>query len=94
MQHSVYDKVSVMKTSTGNSTTLVPEMMVLRRSCLQKVTLASVIFALACGNDQRVPTAPTVVMPPPHSSAQRMCRLFLRMVRRLPCTSMFPLLIA
>ena len=65
MQHSVYDKVSVMKTSTGNSTTLVPEMMVLRRSCLQKVTLASVIFALACGNDQRVPTAPTVVMPPP-----------------------------
>ena len=39
--------------------------MVLRRSCLQKVTLASVIFALACGNDQRLPTAPTVVMHPP-----------------------------
>ena len=65
MQHSVYDKGSVMKTSTGNSATLVPEMMVLRRSCLQKVTLASVIFALACGNDQRLPTAPTVVMHPP-----------------------------
>ena len=38
---------------------------VLRRNCLQTVTLASAIFALACGNDQRVPTAPTVVMLPP-----------------------------
>ena len=37
----------------------------LQRNCLQKVTLASVIFALACGNDQRVPTAPTAVMQPP-----------------------------
>ena len=37
----------------------------LRRNCLQTVTLASAIFALACGNDQRVPTAPTVVMLPP-----------------------------
>ena len=37
----------------------------LQRNCLQKVTLASVIFALACGNDQRVPTAPTVPMHPP-----------------------------
>ena len=61
MQHSVYDKVSVMKTSTGNSATLVPEMMVLRRSCFQKVTLASVIFALACGNDQRVPAGVSTV---------------------------------
>ena len=34
----------------------------LQRNCLQKVTLASVIFALACGNDQRVPTAPTAVI--------------------------------
>ena len=51
--------------SAGDRRAWYRETMCLRRNCLQTVTLASAIFALACGNDQRVPTAPTVVMLPP-----------------------------